>query len=324
MRARYFPRQTMQAALSITIPFFALILLGTWLRRRLFLDALTTNAFSRFAFYVVMPPLVYLTIARQPVADILNPGFVVRYEIATVLLFLLAYPLGKLLKLDLKQSGILGLNSSYSNYGYIGVPLSILAFGDEAALPLALILFSDTVVLLTMTVFYVVLGDDKDSAWQNLKKIPMTLVKNPLLLAAVLGMLTSAVSLQLPAPLLLLLEMLAAAAAPVALVALGATLSIGVMSDSKADLGAISLMKLIIHPLLVAGLFLLWPGQDPVWIQTAILCACLPVAANVFVLSEHYGAYQKVSANAIMASTLLATLTVPVVLYFLLNLPGAS
>ena len=131
----------MQAALSITVPFFALILLGTFLRRQNFLDALTTNTLSRFAFYVVMPPLVYLTIASQPVGDILNPGFVVRYEIATILLFLLAYPLGKLLKLNVKESGILGLNRAYPNYGYIGVPLAILAFGDEAALPLALILF---------------------------------------------------------------------------------------------------------------------------------------------------------------------------------------
>ncbi len=310
----------MQAALSITIPFFALIFLGTWLRKRLFLDALTTNAFSRFAFYVVMPPLVYLTIARQPVTEILNPGFVIRYEIATILLFLLAYPLGKLLKLDLKQTGILGLNSAYSNYGYIGVPLAILAFGDEAALALALILFADTVVLLTMAVFYVVLGDDSGNAWANLKKIPMTLAKNPLLLAAVLGMLTSATALQLPAAVLLLLEMLANAAAPVALVALGATLSLGVMNEAKTDIALISVVKLIIHPILVAGLFILWPGQELVWIQTAILCACLPIAANVFVLPEHYGAYQKVSANAIMASTLVATLTVPFVLYYLFNI----
>ena len=41
-------------------------------------------------------------------------------------------------------------------------------------------------------------------------------------------------------------------------------------------------------------------------------------------LSSHYGAYQKISAAAIMASTLLATLTVPVVLYLLFNLFPAS
>ncbi len=310
----------MQAALSISIPFFALIFLGAFLRRRQFLDALTTNTLSRFAFYVVMPPLVYLKIAEQPVAEILNPGFVLRYELATVLLFLLAFPIGKLLRLDLKQTGMFGLNSAYSNYGYIGVPLSIMAFGAEAALPLALILFADTVVLLTMTVIYIVLGEDNDRGWQNLRQIPATLLKNPLLLAAVLGMLSSGLSLQLPAALTILLEMLASAAAPVALVALGATLSLGVMKEARTDIAVISLLKLIVHPLLVAVLFLAWPGQEPVWIQTAILCACLPIAANVFVLSSHYGAYQKVSAAAIMASTLLATLTVPVVLYLLFDL----
>ncbi|MES9905156.1 MAG: AEC family transporter [Sedimenticola sp.] len=130
-------------------------------------------------------------------------------------------------------------------------------------------------------------------------------------------MLASAFAIDLPQPVDRLLEMLAGAAAPVALVALGASLSLGVLRKTKAEMVTISWLKLIVHPTLVAVMFLLWPGQEKVWIQAAILCACLPIAANVFVLSDHYGAYQSKSATAIMASTVLATLTVPVILYAL-------
>lgn len=307
----------MQAALSISIPFFALIFLGTWLRHRKFLDEAATRTLSRFAFYVVMPPFVFLNIANEPVIEILNPGFVLRFEAATIIMFLLAWPVARLLGLNLKETGILGLNAAYSNYGYIGVPLSILAFGNEAALPMALILFADTVVLLTLTVLYVTLGEGNGRGLKNLMMVPRALIGNPLLIAATLGMLVSAIDLSFPAPIHRLLEMVSGAAAPVALVALGASLSLGVLQKAKGEITIISYMKLIVHPLLVTSFFVFWPGQEEIWIKTAILCACLPIAANVFVLSDHYGAYQDKSATAIMASTVLATLTVPIILYWL-------
>jgi predicted permease len=74
---------------------------------------------------------------------------------------------------------------------------------------------------------------------------------------------------------------------------------------------------LIVHPLLVALFFLGIPGQDPLWIKVAILSSCLPVAANVFMLANHYGAYTGRTASAILVSTVFASTTVPVFLYWL-------
>ena len=116
--------------------------------------------------------------------------------------------------------------------------------------------------------------------------------------------------------------MLADAAPPVALFALGATLYGQPIRAAAAEVSVIGLFKLVIHPLLVAALFLLIPGQDIVWIKVAILSACLPVAANVFMLADHYQTYAGRSASAIFVSTLLASLTVPVVLYILFTMLG--
>ena len=55
------------------------------------------------------------------------------------------------MKVKKQDFGIFGLNSSYPNYGYIGVPLSLMAFGKEAAIPIALILVADSIILLTLT-----------------------------------------------------------------------------------------------------------------------------------------------------------------------------
>ena len=60
--------------------------------------------------------------------------------------------------------------------------------------------------------------------------------------------------------------------------------------------------------------------SDILWIKVAILFSCLPIAANVFALSQFYNAYSGRSATAIMGTTIIACITVPLTLFFLTNL----
>ena len=121
-----------------------------------------------------------------------------------------------------------------------------------------------------------------------------------------------------------LVVVLAGAAAPTALFALGITLVGQPIRSARAELGTITVLKLVIHPLLMAAVMLTMPGLDMLWIQTAILFACLPVAANVFALSEFYQAYSGRTATSIMLTTLIASVSVPATLYALTMLGKAG
>jgi len=302
--------------LNISIPFFALIFLGFGAHAIGFIDAAGARTMSKFAFYVTLPPFMFLKITASDPAAILNWGFIWRYESSTILIYLTAALIAQLLfRLGRLESGIFGLNVAYPNYGYMGIPLAILAFGDEAALPMALILFADTIVLLTLTACFV--SGNKGGPVAAIKRISFTMIANPLVIAVLAGLLFSASGLILPKIPQQFGTLLAGAAAPVALFALGATLFGQPVRAAAAEVSAISLLKLILHPLLVALFFLGLPGQEPLWVKVAILSSCLPVAANVFMLANHYGAYTGRTASAILVSTALASATVPIILYWL-------
>jgi predicted permease len=116
--------------------------------------------------------------------------------------------------------------------------------------------------------------------------------------------------------------MLAGAAAPTALFALGITLVGQPIRAALSELTALSLLKLIVHPALMAAVFLLWPADQPIdrlWIQLAVLFASLPIAANVFALSQFYNVYTGRTATAIMLTTICASVTVPVILFLLVT-----
>lgn len=308
----------MLEVLNISIPFFALIFLGFGAHATGFIDVAGARTMSKFAFYVTLPPFMFLKITASDPAAILNWGFIWRYESSTILIYLTAALIAHLLfRLGRLESGIFGLNVAYPNYGYMGIPLAILAFGDEAALPMALILFADTIVLLTLTACFV--SGNGGGPVAAVKRISFTMIANPLVIAVLAGLLFSASGLILPKIPQQFGNLLAGAAAPVALFALGATLFGQPVKAAAAEVSTISVLKLILHPLLVALFFLGVPGQEPIWVKVAILSSCLPVAANVFMLANHYGAYTGRTASAILVSTALASATVPVILYWLFH-----
>ena len=310
--------------LSLTIPFFGIILLGAFSRSSGFFDEQAGRILARFAFFVVLPAFMFVSITSAPVSEIANPHFILRYEAVTIVIFALGIVFAtRILELSGRSSGIFALNATYPNYGYIGVPLAILVFGEGAVVPMSLILVCDSIMLLLLTAIFT---RDKGSSDLSSALVQMlhSMSRNPLLLSVLTGFTFSAFGLTLPQMPIFFLDMLAGAAAPTALFALGITLVGQPIRSARAELGTITILKLVIHPLLMAAVMLKMPGLDMLWIQTAILFACLPVAANVFALSEFYQAYSGRTATSIMLTTLIASVSVPATLYALTMLGKAG
>ena len=308
--------------LSITIPFFAIILCGSLARLRGWFSEESGQILARFAFFVVLPPFMFIAITSIDVTALFHPGFVLRYEFVTICMFLIAALFAThVIRLTPQQRGLFCLNTAYPNYGYIGVPMAILAFGEQAAAPISLILVCDSITLLVMTTL---LSHDAASGQlgRALRDTILSMLRNPLLLAVLAGLGFSASGFQLASLPEQFLKMLAGAAAPTALFALGITLVGQPVRTALSELTAISLLKLIVHPALMAAVFLLWPADqpiDPLWIQLAVLFASLPIAANVFALSQFYNVYTGRTATAIMVTTICASVTVPVILFLLVT-----
>ena len=308
----------MTQALTLSIPFFAVIFLGMGSRAIQFFDANAAKILSRFAFFIALPAFMFTSVANSDVSLFFNLGFLWRYEISTIIIFLSSAWLGLLLfRLNTQESGVLGLASAYPNYGYMGVPLAIMAFGHEAALPMALILLADTVVLLALVAIFVVPRQGHFGV--VVLNIIRTMISNPLLVSVVVGVIFALFGLKLPEMVNGLVVMLSGAAAPTALFALGMTLYGQPLRNSVGEIGLITIYRLFAHPLLLMVIFFLFPGQDVLWMNVAILSACLPVAANVFMLAQHYQHYVGRAATSCLISTVIATVTVPIVLFLLIE-----
>ena len=308
----------MADVLNLTIPMFSLIGIGYLLKKIQFMSEWDGTVLSKFAFYILLPPLMFTSILYGDASKSLNINFIFSYEIITITIFVLTYLLGVLIKLKTMEKAIFGLNAAYPNYGYIGVPLCILAFGAEAAIPLALILLADTFVLLTTLIFYKLTETRKTSLRELSKEIIQRFIYNPLMMSVFVAFIFSTVDIKIVTAIDRTLSLVAASATAVALIALGVSLNVTSIKNQKSVLFFITVIKLIVHPILIFIVFQFQTNIDPIWVKTAIVCASLPVAANVFVLANYYKNFESESAAAITITTIVSSITVTIILLYVL------
>ena len=314
----------MTEIIGITSSFFAVIALGAFTKRIGLFDEKSSQIFSNFAFYVALPPLIITSIMNNQVSGIINFDYIIRFEIATLIIFLFSYFFAKFIfKLKGNENSVFALNSTYSNYGYIGIPLVILVFGQKAIIPASLLLVCDIAFVLALVAIFSI-NFNNTSAFLNLIKALKSILKNPVIISCVIGLILSFYGINLGKVPEEILNILSGAAVPTALFAIGIIIVSKKIEKAYSELIFISFIKLIIHPLLVISLYIFWLTDeiktiDIMWIQVAVIFSCLPVAATVFPVSQYYKAYILKTSSAIIITTIISVVTIPIVLLLATN-----
>lgn len=307
----------MIAIVGLIFPFFALIGLGFGAGRivRKPLEGLAW--LNVFVIYLALPAMFFQLLSKTPVEQLANPGFVGATTLATLVIYAAVFVCGYVrTRGDIRASTVQGLAGAYGNIGYMGPGLALLAFGPTATVPVALVFCFDNTLHFVMAPLCMALGGDADRSGAALAAdVLAKIFTHPFILATIVGVGAAVAGVTLPGPVDRLLSLLAAAAAPCALFAMGITLALRPLKRVPPELGYILPAKLILHPLLVYLLLALVGERDPVWVHTAMMLACLPTATNVFVIAQQYGTWVERASAAILATTVASVVTVTVALY---------
>ena len=315
----------MQAILTVTIPFFALVLLGYLAAQRRLLPQSAIPGLNAFVLYFALPCLLFRFGASMPFAQLIDPVLIGVYALGALVIVGVTVSVtlkrgGSSRGVDLKNAAFGALVAAFPNSGFMGVPLLVALFGDAASGPVIGTLLVDLFLTSTLCLALAQLegrskpGTPRVSSGRVALRSLRGAATNPQPWAIALGALAAAVSVQLPAPAAQVVKMLGDAATPVALFTIGAVLwRAGQHAHTRTPLRdylPVALIKLLLHPLLVAGLGL---GLRAVGVEVPtfgltmlILAAALPSASNVSLLAERHGADNGRVARIILASTVIA------------------
>jgi len=257
---------------------------------------------AALVFYIFAPALVFHAMATTRVSAhdsldivlVLLASFVAMYAVAMIWSTLRGH--------DAPMRAGFAVGATTPNVGNMGLPVSQLAFGD-LGLQIAVMNFVAGAVLVNtagIAIAAMAGGSRRDAL--------LAPFKYPALYAAVLGVLVNVTGFDLPVALATPAETLGDAAIPTMLVVLGIQLGSLSGHDSRVDLAAVNIARLLIAP---AAAWLAVEALDIEGVTrgTLIVLAAMPTAVSAIVLATTFKARPIFVTQVVVSSTLASMLT---------------
>ena len=277
-----------------------LMAVGIYLSRKGFLSPQGTKDLGAILLRIIIPCVIvksYITTySRERLLELaLSAGLALAAFILAMGIAYLVYG---------KRRRIENFASAFCNAGFIGIPLAQAVIGDEGVFYMAA-----SVALLNLfqwTYGVYIMTDRKDSIRAK------TIVKNPVVIAIVVGIALFLSRLPVPGILTSTLGYIAGMNTPVAMILMGtymAKLPWRKLLDKRAY-GCV-LLRLVVIPAVVLAVFWALPISNQNVALAAYLAAATPVGANICVFAQQCDCDYEFSVVTVCLSTVLSIVTVP-------------
>jgi predicted permease len=291
---------------GIILPVFIIIGVGfAYARLRGESVKADMSAVNRVSMEALCPLLVFTALAAKDFDVVHNSWLILAGGLIALGSGLLAWPVARLLGYDART---FVPPMMYNNCGNMGLPLAILAFGQNGLSAAVALFMACNLVYFSLGIKIIETGRAGPRA-SFLK-----FLASPMMLAMMFGMAFAIVRISLPQPLFTALKMLGDACIPIMLFALGVR-----MRDVNFKSWQIGLVGAIMCP--VAGLAIAWlldsvlPLTPPQRGQM-FLFAALPPAVFCFMVAEQYQQEPDKVASIVLLGNLAALLFVPAGLWY--------
>jgi predicted permease len=294
--------------ISAFIPIWVLAAVGYLARRRGLLSDDAASVLGRFVFHLAMPAALFMTLSATPVSHFSFPSLLAFGTSTAAVIAVGWWGSGRVFARKSAERPIWGMAAGYVNSANLGIPIAQQVLGNVSFL-------AEVVLLQTLVVTPVILiALDRHSEVAGrvrLRRIASLPIRNPVILASLLGVAWSLWGHSVPTAMGSPLRLLAAAAVPTGLIALGASLvgdaqpSSPAMRAAHGEIAAVTVLKLVAQPLvaLAVGRLLHLPHAQ---LLAVVVCAGLPTAQNTFIFAQEYDTGRALANRGVVVTTTLS------------------
>jgi malonate transporter and related proteins len=303
----------------------AVIAVGYLIGRFGLLGPHAERVLSRLAFFVLSPALLFTVLAEADVARLFSELLPVSAIAALVNITVFVVVAVAVWRRPVPETTVGALAAGYVNANNIGLPVSLYVLGDAAtSVPVILL---QLVVLAPIALAILDLSTQRararevadaggDRARLSVSRILLQPVRNPLIIASVLGLVVAVTGVDLPAPVLAPFELVGGAAVPVVLLGFGMSLHgtrVLAPGTDRRDVVLASALKLAVMPVVAwaTGHFLF--GMTGHTLFAVVALAALPTAQNVFNYAQRYDRGVVLARDTVLITTGLSIVVLVIV-----------
>lgn len=311
----------MEKSLLLLVPVFGVAALGYLAVRFDYVGQAAADGLMRFVIAVAVPAFLFRTLVRAELpADVGKVwGLLLSYYIAAIAVYLIGLAVARyVFRGGSAEQNALAAGASHANMALLGIPAVYLILGGKQAAPLVLVVGVHALVMgLLATVVQHLRRSRAGDLPGAFKDLLVEQVKSPILLAFVAGIIYARLDLPLSGPADIVLRLLASAAVPCALFALGGVLVRYRIGGDLQQAMAASGLKLFVHPLLAYVLAKLVFGLPGAWTWVVVMLAAMPFEAAADTRSRRAVTGAEAAGTTVALSSLLSVGTVWTLVYII-------
>lgn len=300
----------MQALLDVILPVFLIIGAGYGAVWRGWFKEDWVEGLLRFTQNYAIPCMLFLGIKNLDLTQDLGGAMLFSFYAGALSgfcagLFGARFLFGR----SWEESVAIGFVGLFSNSVMLGLPITERAWGADAlSANFSIIAFHAAFCYGVGITVMETLKSAGQGFWRGVRRVCLSMAKNPLVIAVTLGLLANLSGLELPAFVQDAAEMMTRAALPGALFGLGGTLYFYRPEGDIRVILYIVAVSLILHPAITwsFGTLLEVPEQP---FRSAVITAAMAPGINAYIFATSYGVARRVAASAVLIGTGLTLFT---------------
>ena len=319
--------QSFLFSVNAVAPIILTVAIGYLFKRLGIIPQEIVKGLNKIVFKLLLPVSLFLNIYNVSDLSVMNGGFVFFAVAAILILFAMALLLTPLVTKENSRKGPLIQSVFRSNFALIGIPLVESVVGSSGVAVASLLSAISIPVFNILAVIALSLYSS-DGKRPSIKRTLVDIVTNPLIIGVAVALLCLGVRAGFEGadiafrlsdiePIYGTLSYLASAATPLALLALGAQLEIGVIGSMKREIIFGTVMKTVITPLLALAVAVLFFDFETSHYACFVALFATPVAVSSVPMAQEAGADVDLAGQLVIWSTVLSALAMFVAIYVL-------
>ena len=296
---------------NVVVPIFLLIMLGYVLTRIKLWDEHFLKIANNVCFKCFLPVLLFYNVASADIFEVFNGKLILYACVCACALCGLLFLIVPLFVKDSKRKGVMIQGTFRSNFLLFGVPLGLSIGGDQGAVLAAVVASFYVPVINMLSVISLYVFSESES--KNLKAALLGIVKNPLIIGGVSGLVFSAVrntlGFEIPVMLDTTLSNIKSVATPFAFLILGGDLKF----DSMLRNVKVSILSVLGKTVMIPAVMLsvsAMLGFDRLEMAILLAVFATPNAVSSYAMARNYEADYELAGEIITLGTLLSVVTI--------------
>lgn len=293
-------------SLNVVLPLFITMSLGYFLKYLNMFDNNTLDTMNNITFKSFLPMLLFYNIYKTDLQGVFNLKLMIFSATCVIALYLILYLIVPLIEKDNKKRGALLQGLFRSNFVIFGIPITESLFGSEKVGVAALLI---AVIVPLFNILSVIALETFRGGKPDFRKISIGIIKNPLIIASCLGILTLLLKIKIPTAIEKTISDVSKIATPLSLILLGASFKFDNIKKYLKQTTIAVVGKTILTPCIILPICIMF-GYRGVELSTLMIIFAAPTAISSFTMAQQMDSDSDLAGQIVVFTSAFCVVTV--------------